>query len=173
MKFSQLASYRVRANWLQNAIRRDGEIMLKVTVRNRGEIAVFRCMGRMVAGEDTRALWDGVRHADGKRLVVLDLAEVDALDAAGLGLLVFLHTSASIGGMELKLINPTHRTRKLLALTNLDSVLEICSPQDVEWRRSGVRTRGGSGAESLSVRQKSDEHHRLLNGDTLFSAVLP
>jgi anti-sigma B factor antagonist len=112
--------------------------MLKVTVRNRGEIAVFRCMGRMVAGEDTRALWDGVRHAVGKRLVVLDLAEVDALDAAGLGLLVFLHTSASSGGMELKFINPTQRTRKLLALTNLESVLEICSPQDVEWRPSGA-----------------------------------
>jgi anti-anti-sigma factor len=112
--------------------------MLKVTVRNRGEIAVFRCMGRMVAGEDARVLWDGVRHAAGKRLVVLDLAEVDAIDAAGLGLLVFLHTSASIDGMELKLINPTQRVRNLLALTNLDSVLEICSPQDVEWRLSGV-----------------------------------
>jgi anti-anti-sigma factor len=112
--------------------------MLKVTVRNRGEIAVFRCMGRMVAGEDARALWDGVRHAAGKRLVVLDLAEVDAIDAGGLGLLVFLHTSASSGGMELKLINPTQRTRKLLVLTNLDSVLEICSPQDVEWWPSGA-----------------------------------
>jgi anti-anti-sigma factor len=124
--------------------------MLKVTVRNREEIAVFRCMGRMVAGEDTRALWDGVRHAAGKCLAVLDLAEVDAIDAAGLGLLVFLHTSAAIGGMELKLINPTQRTRKLLALTNLDSVLEICSPQDVEWQPSGAR--GGSGAESLSTK---------------------
>jgi anti-anti-sigma factor len=112
--------------------------MLRMTVWNKGEIAVFRCMGRMVAGEDARALWDGVRHAAGKRLVVLDLAEVDAIDAAGLGLLVFLHTSASIGGVELKLINPTQRTRKLLALTNLDSVLEICSPQDVEWRPSGA-----------------------------------
>ena len=55
-KLRQLASYRVKANWLQNAIRRDGEIMLKVTVRNRGEIAVFRCMGRMIAGEDASAL---------------------------------------------------------------------------------------------------------------------
>ena len=91
----------------------------------------------MVAGEDTRALRDGVTHADGERLLVLDLAEVDAIDAAGLGLLVFLHTSASIAGKELKLINPTQRTRKLLALTNLDSVLEICLPQDVEWRPAG------------------------------------
>jgi anti-sigma B factor antagonist len=115
-----------------------GKSVLKVTVRNRGEIAVFRCMGRMIAGEDARALWDGIRNAAGKRLVVLDLAEVDAIDAAGLGFLIFLHTSASIGGMDLKLINPTQRNRKLLVLTNLDSVLEICSPQDVEWRPSGA-----------------------------------
>jgi anti-anti-sigma factor len=80
----------------------------------------------------------GWRQARSRRLVVLDLAEADAIDAAGLGLLVFLHMSAAIGGMELKLINPTQRTRKLLALTNLDSVLEICSPQDVEWRPSGA-----------------------------------
>ena len=112
--------------------------MLRVTVRNKGEIAVFRCTGRMVAGEDAGALWDGVRNAAGKRLVVLDLAEVDAIDAAGLGLLVFLHMSAAIGGMELKLINPTQPTRKLLALTNLDSVLEICSPQHVERLLSGA-----------------------------------
>jgi anti-anti-sigma factor len=112
--------------------------MLKVTVRNKGEIAVFRCMGRMVAGEDARALWDGVRDAAGKRLVVLDLAELHAIDAAGLGLLSFLHTAASIGGMELNFINLTPRIRKLLALTNLDSVLEIGSPQDVEWRSSAA-----------------------------------
>jgi len=99
---------------------------------------VFRCLGRMVAGEDTRALWDGARRAARKRHVVLDLAEVDAIDAGGLGLLVFLHTSASVGGMGLKLINPAQRTLKLLALTNLDSVLEICSPHDVEWRSSGA-----------------------------------
>ena len=112
--------------------------MLKVKVRNRGNIAVFRCSGRMVAGEDTRALWDAFRHASGRGLIMLDLAEVDTIDAAGLGLLVFLHTSASIGGVELKLINPTEHTRELLALTNLDSVLEICSSQDAEWLRSGA-----------------------------------
>ena len=43
----------------------------------------------MVAGEDARTLWDGVRHAAGKCLVVLDLAQVNAIDAAGLGLLTF------------------------------------------------------------------------------------
>jgi anti-anti-sigma regulatory factor len=78
---------------------------------------------------------------------MLDLAEVATIDAAGLGLLMFLNTSASIGGMELKLINPTQRARELLTLTNLDSVLEICSPQDAEWLRSGARRAQAAEAE--------------------------
>jgi hypothetical protein len=52
--------------------------------------------------------------------------------------LSFCTRPASIGGLELKLINSTQRTRKLLALTNLDSVLEICSPHDVEWSPGGA-----------------------------------
>jgi len=112
--------------------------MLKVSVLNLGGMTVFRCAGRVVAGADTGALRDGVRDTAEQRLIVLDLAEVDAIDAAGLGLLVFLHTSASIAGAELKLMNPTERTRRLLALTKLDSVFEECSPQDVEWITTGA-----------------------------------
>jgi anti-anti-sigma factor len=97
---------------------------------------VFRCAGRVVAGADSRALRDAVMHTAEQRLVVLDLAEVDAIDAAGLGLLVFLHTSASIAG--LKLMSLTERTRRLLALTKLDSVFEECSPQDVAWLTTGA-----------------------------------
>jgi anti-sigma B factor antagonist len=126
--------------------------MLKVTVRTMAGIAVFRCVGRIVAGEDTRVLQDGVRQAEGKRLVVLDLAEVDAIDAAGLGFLVFLHTSASTGGAELKVMNPTQRTRKLLALTNLDTVFEECLPRELEWLPSGAGQPEGSTPISFRAR---------------------
>jgi anti-anti-sigma factor len=116
--------------------------MLKVTVRKVGGIVVIRCVGRIVAGEDFRAVRDGVGHSEGNRLIVVNLAEVDAIDAAGLGLLVSLHTSAAIAGLELMLMNPSERTRELLTLTRLDSVLEICSPRDAEWRAAqpGGRT---------------------------------
>jgi anti-anti-sigma factor len=117
--------------------------MLKVTVRKVGGIVVIRCIGRIVAGEDFRAVRDGVGHSGGNRLIVVNLAEVEAIDAAGLGLLVSLHTSAAIAGVELKLMNPSERTRELLTLTRLDSVLEICSPRDAEWLGERAAQPGG------------------------------
>ena len=117
--------------------------MLKVTIRKVGGIVVIRCVGRIVAGEDFRAVRDGVGHSEGNRLIVVNLAEVDAIDAAGLGLLVSLHTSPGIAGVELKLMNTSERTRELLTLTRLDSVLEICSPRHAEWLGERTAQPGG------------------------------
>jgi anti-anti-sigma regulatory factor len=50
---------------------------------------------------------------------------VEGIDAAGLGLLVSLHTLGCVVGFELQVRNPVRRVRKLLELTRLDSVLGI------------------------------------------------
>ncbi len=63
----------------------------------------FYGVGRIVAEDPTRALRDAVMCQVGKRLVVLDLAEVDTIDAAGLGNFIFLKTLACVAGMEFKL----------------------------------------------------------------------
>ncbi len=60
-----------------------------------------------------------------ERRVVLDLQDVDEMDAAGLGLLVELHCRARQRAGELRITNASPRVRRLMALTNLDSVLEI------------------------------------------------
>ena len=117
--------------------------MLKVTIRKVGGIVVIRCVGRIVADEDFCAVRDGIGHSGENRFIVVNLAEVDAIDAAGLGLLVSLHTSAAIAGVELKLMNPSERTRELLTLTRLDSVLEICSRRDAEWLGGRAAQPGG------------------------------
>jgi len=77
----------------------------------------------------------------GESPIVVDFVELDAIDGAGLRLLVSLHTSAAIAGLELKLMNPSERTRELLTLKTLDSVLEICSPRDTEWLLSAQHPR--------------------------------
>jgi len=117
--------------------------MLKVTIRKVGGIVVIRCVGRIVAGEDFCAVRDGIGHSGENRFIVVNLAEVDAIDAAGLGLLVSLHTSPGIAGVELKLMNTSERTRELLTLTRLDSVLEICSPRHAEWLGERTAQPGG------------------------------
>jgi anti-sigma B factor antagonist len=117
--------------------------MLKVTIRKVGGIVVIRCVGRIVAGEDFCAVRDGIGQSGENRFIVVNLAEVDAIDAAGLGLLVSLHTSPGIAGVELKLMNTSERTRELLTLTRLDSVLEICSPRHAEWLGERTAQPGG------------------------------
>ncbi len=93
--------------------------MLTVTVEKIGEIVVLRCLGRMVHGQETAILCAALRQEGSN--VVLDLAQVDAIDAAGIGALVSLQAA----GIYLKLANPTPQVRELLRLTRLDSIFEI------------------------------------------------
>jgi anti-anti-sigma factor len=94
--------------------------MLTVTVENFDEMMVVRCLGRIVCGYDTVLLCSAAQQVG--RNVVLDLTQVDAIDAAGIGALVALQAA----GVYLKLMNPTRQVREILKLANLDTIFEIC-----------------------------------------------
>ncbi len=72
------------------------------------------------------------------RNVALDLRQVEAIDAAGIGALVSLQAA----GVYLKLVNPTQQVRGILKFTNLDSSFEICESQSpaetTESTRAGI-----------------------------------
>ena len=132
--------------------------MLSIRAENMGDTVVLRCVGRIVSGDPTRALRDAVMCQVGKRLVVLDLAEVDTIDAAGLGDFIFLKTLACVAGMEFKLVNVTERVRELLNVTQLDSVFETWLPKDLEIRVSGAEKRSHLRQESsFATRHSSFE----------------
>src|SRR5438445_11436961 len=101
----------------------------------------FYGVGRIVAEDPTRASREAVMCQVGKRLVVLDLAEVDTIDAAGLGNFIFLKTLACVAGMDFKLMNVTERVRELLNVTQLDPVFETWLPAHLEVRVSGAEKR--------------------------------
>jgi anti-anti-sigma factor len=82
---------------------------------------ILRCSGRIVRGEETRILCAAVSHAG--QNIVLDLSQVDALDAAGIGALIALQAA----GIYLQLMNPPSAIREILRVTKLDSVFEICA----------------------------------------------
>jgi hypothetical protein len=60
-------------------------------------------------------------------IAVLDLAEITAIDAAGVGILVSLRGWAKTTGARLKLMNLPPGVEDLLELFNLRSAFEICS----------------------------------------------
>lgn len=98
--------------------------MLHVAVEYSGDIAILHCVGRIVAEDEADVLKAVVMCEASRRVVLLDLAGVETMDAAGLGLLIFLQTKGYAVGFELQLRNPTRRVRELLKLTRLDSVFE-------------------------------------------------
>ena len=93
--------------------------MLTVTIDNLAEFVVLRCRGRLVRREESTLLCAAVKHHG--RDVVLDLAEVSAIDAAGIGALLSLQAA----GIYLKLINLTEPVREVLRLTGMEAVFEI------------------------------------------------
>src|SRR5438067_10173091 len=112
--------------------------MLTTGIERKGSTTIVRCMGRIVVGKELSRLRDAVLCELGQQTITLDLAAVEAIDAGGLGLLVFLHTCAYGLGSELKLRNPTLRVAELLRLTNLNSVFEIVSLEDAALRDAAV-----------------------------------
>jgi anti-anti-sigma factor len=61
------------------------------------------------------------------RIIVLDLSDVEALDAGGLTLLVSLHRWTESNRIHMKLVNPRPFVHEMLTRTHLDCVFDISS----------------------------------------------
>lgn len=105
---------------------KESKLKLSLETRNRGDVMIVHCQGRIVYRDEAAALSRLVGEvlAGGGR-VVLDLSGVSSIDSAGIGELAFLHTLAQSQHAELKCAGPRPFVRELLDLTNLNSVLEI------------------------------------------------
>jgi anti-sigma B factor antagonist len=103
-------------------------LKLSLETRNRGDVIIVHCQGRIVYRDEAASLSrlvSEVLENGGK--VVLDLGGVTSIDSAGIGELAFLHTCAQSKNAGLKFASPSRLVRDLLDLTNLDSVLEVHS----------------------------------------------
>ncbi len=105
--------------------------MLSVMIENSGNVAVLRCSGRIVAGEEAWTLYNTVISLKNKRVVVLDLTRVSRVDARGLGVLMFLKQWARGASVKLQLI-PSKPVQELLDLTGLHSLFDIRSSEGVQ-----------------------------------------
>ena len=104
--------------------------MLTLDVEKIGDVAVVRCLGRIVRGEAVGTLRNAVVSERDTRIVVLDLSDVEAMDAGGLTALVLLHHWTRVRGIQLKLVNPSHFVNETLERTGLNYVFDISSLHD-------------------------------------------
>ena len=112
-------------------LRIGGIMSLHIEVEKSREVAVLQCTGRIVRNEALPALRKVLTSLSHLRVIVLDLSEVEMLDASGLGVLVSLHNWTFARGIQLKLVNPSTLLREMLELTGLTSVFHISSVDDV------------------------------------------
>ena len=99
--------------------------MLTIDVEKTGDVAVVRCVGRIVRGAEVCTLNNAVFSEKDIRIVVIDLSDVETLDAGGLTALLSLQQWARNRSVQLKLVNPSHFVNEMLTRTGLNRVFDI------------------------------------------------
>jgi anti-sigma B factor antagonist len=105
---------------------KESQVKLSLEMRNRGDVIILHCQGRVVYRDEAAAL----ARVAGSLLeqtekLVIDLSGVNALDSAGLGELALLYTRAQERSASLKYAGASRLVTMLLGLTNLDRVLDV------------------------------------------------
>jgi len=100
---------------------------MKLVTRLIDCVEVVQISGRIELGEGSSAVREVVRDllAKGRKKILLNLADVDYIDSAGLGTLVSAFTSVKNDGGELKLVYLTKKVQDLLQMTRLYTVFEV------------------------------------------------
>ena len=94
--------------------------MLNITFESARRVVTVRCQGRLVFGLGSALFGAAVPHHR-REVIIVDLSGVTAIDAAGIGALISLRAA----GTYLRLVDPSETVRRVLRLTNLDSVFDI------------------------------------------------
>jgi len=103
--------------------------MLNISVQELGDVSILHCQGRILFGNSN--LSSTARSRKNLRTLVLDLAQVDGIDAGGLGVLLDLLAWAHAAEVGLKLLNVMPPVQRLLESTRLTGVFEVCSVREM------------------------------------------
>ena len=99
---------------------------LNIAERQAGDVTILDMEGKVTIGEGSVALRNTIRRllGEGKKNIILNLADVGYVDSSGIGELVSSFTTVSKEGGALKLLNLTEKIQDLLAITKLLTVFD-------------------------------------------------
>jgi anti-sigma B factor antagonist len=97
---------------------------MEISIREDGRVQIVSVQGDLVIGESEASFKRAVTR------LIDDLGKVGMVDSTGLGALVRTLTTAQKEGGQAKLLSPPPNLKKLLEMTQLDSVFDI--HQDLE-----------------------------------------
>ena len=101
-------------------------MVLNLDISRTGDIAIVRCRGRIVFGEEADELRRVVLSLlkETKR-IVLNFAWVGHIDSSGLGTVVASFISARHRGAEIKFAALSPMARQVLSTTHVDRLFEV------------------------------------------------
>jgi len=119
---------------------------LNLDVSRTGDIAIVRCRGRIVFGEEADELRGVVLSLlkETKR-IVLNFAWVGHIDSSGLGTVVASFISARHHGAEIKFAAVSPAARRVLRSTHVDRLFELYDSNDEAIKSFQVRPEAATG----------------------------
>jgi anti-sigma B factor antagonist len=105
---------------------------LSISNKQVGDVSVVALRGRIVLGEGSGALRERLKNLvdDGKKKIVLNMANVTYIDSAGLGTLVAAHVSAKKEGTALLLSDLGNKFHEVLQVTRLLTIFNVYPTED-------------------------------------------
>ena len=146
-------------------------IMLKITVQKLGDTSVLRCHGRIVAGDAGSILRNAVLSQRQIRLLVIDLARVELIDAGGLGVLLDLRQLTRSSAIMFKLMNATKRVEEILELTHLQRAFEFCSVRELFCLLHRTATMASCSADQSNRTDENDSRNDSVGWSETVPAV--
>ena len=109
---------------------------LQATHRDAGQVTVVDLSGRIVLGDGSALLRKTIRGLldDQRKLILLNLADVDYIDSSGIGELVSGYTAVKNQSGDLKLLHLTKKVRDLLQITKLYTVFDVFTDESTAVR---------------------------------------
>jgi anti-sigma B factor antagonist len=101
-------------------------VSVLIKQRRLDDVVILDLSGRLTLGEGTVVVREAVQKllSGGDRKFIMNLADVDYVDSAGLSELVTAFTTVRAEGGQVKLLKLTHRIRDLLQITKLLTVFD-------------------------------------------------
>jgi anti-sigma B factor antagonist len=100
---------------------------LNISERQAGDVTVLDLSGKITIGEGSVSLRSAIRRLieEGKKKILLNLAQVGYVDSSGIGELVSSYTTIGRENGQLKIVNLTQKIQDLLAITKLLTVFDV------------------------------------------------
>lgn len=102
---------------------------MSVTMTNRevDGVCIVALDGRIVLGDESNSLREKLKGliAQGKKKIVLNMANIKYIDSAGLGILVAAHVSGKTQGASVRLCRLSQKFQEVLQITRLLTVFDV------------------------------------------------